>query len=63
MIDTMDLLSGPIAAVVASLIFFWIVRRETNKTAVIVAQLEEKFRSQVDERIRRLEAKLPNKQT
>jgi uncharacterized protein YoxC len=40
-------------AIVASLVVFWLVRRETRKTAALVAEMKESLRLEMDEQTRR----------
>jgi len=61
--DLMSYLAGPICAMIGGLIFFCMARREIKKDAAFFAQLDEESRRRFDELIRRLEAKLPNKQS
>jgi hypothetical protein len=53
--ESFSFLIGPATSLVASLVFFWLVRREGRKTAALVHQLEEKFHSLVEEQIRRIQ--------
>lgn len=56
MSETISFLIGPTAAVLASLVFFWLTRRETIKTAAFVEKMQEDFHGQIEEQIRHLRA-------
>ncbi len=53
--ETFSFLIGPATSVVASLVFFWLVRREGRCTAALVQQMEEEFHTLVEEQIRRIQ--------
>jgi hypothetical protein len=50
--DLLNYLTSPAIAVVASLVFYWLVHRETRKTAALVAQLKEEFRHKLEKQAR-----------
>jgi hypothetical protein len=53
--ETISILIGPLAAVVASVTFYVLARRETSKTAAIVEQMKYDFHCQIEEQVQRLQ--------
>jgi DNA-directed RNA polymerase specialized sigma24 family protein len=53
--ETFSFLIGPATSVVAGLVFFFLVRREGRRTAVLIQQMERDFHFRIDEQVRRLQ--------